>query len=185
MTFKTCAVFCGSRFGNSPSFAQEAEHIGKILAQNHITLIYGGGNTGLMGAVATACLQAGGNVKGVIPYFLKEVETAHPDVADLETTNSMSSRKVKMIELSEAFIILPGGLGTFDEFFEVVTERQLNLSQKPIFLLNIENWANPLLKTLEACVKQGFAEENILNFVKIFPSAKGFEAFFKTLNKNY
>ncbi|QCE33326.1 TIGR00730 family Rossman fold protein [Acetobacteraceae bacterium] len=173
--FDSCAVFCGSRFGNDPAFRIEAEKTAQILAKHKITLIYGGGNTGLMGVVATSCLEAGGKVKGIIPTFLTSVETAHPDVTDLEITENMAIRKIKMIKASDASIILPGGLGTFDELLEVLVERQLGLSQKPIFLLNIQGWANPLLEAFQAAIAQGFADQKILDFLEIFPTADAFE----------
>lgn len=163
MTIRSCAVFCGSRFGNSPAYAESAREIGASLAKNGITLIYGGGHVGLMGTVADAALTAGGSVIGVIPEFLHSREVMHEGVTQLEITPDMHTRKARMFELSDAYAIIPGGLGTFDEMMEILTWKQLGLHREPIYVVNINGWANSLVATLNDAVDQGFAD----------PSARG------------
>lgn len=158
MTLKNCTVFCGSRSGNSPHYTEEARALGKALAIHRFTLVYGGGQTGLMGSVADASLKAGGNVKGIIPSFLEAREVLHEGVTDLDVTEDMPSRKAKLFDLADAYIILPGGFGTLDEFAEVLVNRQLGLHNKPIIILNTDGWADPLLALLQASIDQGFAE---------------------------
>ncbi|MBS1097300.1 TIGR00730 family Rossman fold protein [Gluconobacter sphaericus] len=158
MTIRSCAVFCGSRFGNSPVYAEGAKEIGTALARHGITLVYGGGHVGLMGAVADAALQAGGKVIGVIPEFLHAREVMHKGVTQLEVTPDMHTRKARMFELSDAYIIIPGGLGTFDELMEIMTWKQLGLHQEPIYIVNIGGWATSLVNTLNDAVDQGFAD---------------------------
>lgn len=158
MTLKNCTVFCGSRSGLSAHYTQEARALGEALAAHQFTLIYGGGQTGLMGSVADATLIAGGHVKGIIPRFLEAREVLHEGVTDLNVTEDMPSRKAKLFDLADAYIILPGGFGTLDEFAEVLVNRQLGLHDKPIVILNTDGWADPLLALLHASVEQGFAE---------------------------
>lgn len=158
MTIRSCAVFCGSRFGNSPVYEIGARTVGTALAQNGITLIYGGGHVGLMGTVADAALKAGGEVIGVIPEFLHAREVMHTGVTTLEVTPNMHTRKARMFELSDAFAIIPGGLGTFDELMEILTWKQLGLHRAPIYIVNIGGWAASLVRTLEDSIAQGFAD---------------------------
>lgn len=159
MTIRYCAVFCGSRPGHDPAYMQTARTLGTALGKAGITLVYGGGKAGLMGAVADAALQAGGAVKGIIPRFLEAREILHEGVTDLEVTEDMPSRKAKLFDIADTYIILPGGFGTFDEFSEVLVNRQLGLSQRPIIILNTQGWANPLIAMLDATLEQGFADE--------------------------
>jgi uncharacterized protein (TIGR00730 family) len=135
----TCAaicVFCGSRPGVNPAYRAAAESLGKTFAERGIELVYGGGNVGLMGIVADACLAAGGKVVGVIPRALLEWEVGHEGLSRLEVVDSMHSRKARMAELADGFIALPGGLGTFEELFEILTWAQLGFHNKPVALLN-------------------------------------------------
>jgi hypothetical protein len=157
---RSVAVFCGSRPGADPAHAAAAEALGRALAQAGLTLVYGGGGIGLMGKVAEAAITAGGRVHGVIPEFLTRMERAYPDVTELEVTDGMHSRKTRMYELSDAFIALSGGLGTMDELMEVLTWRQLGLHDKPIILLDIGGWAQPLFALFEHLVRQGFVGED-------------------------
>ncbi len=156
--FSSVAVFCGSRFGSRPAYLDAATATGRGLAEAGIRLIYGGGNVGLMGAVADAALAAGGTVSGVIPHFLQSREVMHDGVQELTVTDSMHSRKQLMFAEAEAFLVLPGGLGTFDETFEIVTWRQLRLHDKPILIVDIEGWAATLIATIDRAIADGFAD---------------------------
>ena len=152
------AVFCGSRFGNDPAYRMAAEATGRGLAEAGIRLIYGGGKVGLMGALADAALAAGGAVSGIIPHFLQTREVMHAGVEDLTITDSMHSRKQQMFAEADAFLVLPGGLGTFDEAFEILTWRQLRLHDKPILIVDVGGWARPLIATIDAAIADGFAD---------------------------
>ena len=152
------AVFCGSRFGNDPAYAEAAEATGRGLAEAGIRLIYGGGKVGLMGVVADAALAAGGAVFGVIPRFLRDREVMHDGVEDLLVTDSMHTRKQGMFEEAHAFLVLPGGLGTFDELFEILTWRQLRLHDKPILIVDVAGWARPLIGTIDRAIADGFVD---------------------------
>jgi uncharacterized protein (TIGR00730 family) len=151
------AVFCGSRFGADPAFAAGARALGRGLAVAGMRLVYGGGRIGLMGAIADAVLEAGGEVLGVIPEFLARLEVAHSGVAELVVTDSMHSRKQRMFAEADAFVSLPGGLGTLDETIEIITWRQLGLHDKPILLCDIAGSAAPLQAAIEAAITLGFA----------------------------
>ncbi len=148
------AVFCGSQLGNDPQFAQAAEQLAEAMTRRGLGLVYGGGNVGLMGHLADAMLQRGGEVIGVIPQSLLERELGHQGLSRLEITNSMHERKARMAELSDAFIAIPGGYGTLDEWFEILTWRQLGIHDKPVGLLNCAAFFTPMLQFighLEAC----------------------------------
>ena len=154
-------VFCGSNAGNQPIYRSEAEKLGRLLAARGIELVYGGGNIGLMGAVADACLEAGGTVVGVIPQALMGKEVAgrpvdHRTLTRLEVVDSMHTRKARMAELAEGFIALPGGFGTFEEFCEILTWGQLGFHAKPMGLLNVNGFYDPLLAMLDRAVADGF-----------------------------
>lgn len=149
-------VFCGSSEGNDTEVISEAFMLGKKLAEKQITLVYGAAKIGIMGEVAHGVLQNKGKVIGVIPEFLKQKEVVHLGLHELITTNNMHERKLKMQELSDGFITLPGGFGTLEELFEIITWAQLGLHQKPIGLLNIGGFYNDLLALLENMVRRGF-----------------------------
>ncbi len=155
---RAVAVFCGSRSGTDPAYAAAAAALGRGLAEAGIGLVYGGGRIGLMGVLADAALGAGGQVSGVIPEFLKRLEVAHPGLPELLTTDSMHARKQRMFELSDAFVALPGGLGTLDEIIEIITWRQLRLHHKPILLCDVAGSAAPLVAAVEAMIARGFAD---------------------------
>lgn len=157
VSVKAVAVFCGSRFGNDPSYRQVAQDAGQLLAQKGIRLVYGGGSHGLMGVVADATLRAGGNVTGVIPHFLHTREKMHEGVAELIVVDSMHVRKQIMFSRADAFWILPGGFGTFDEMMEILTWKQLQRHAKPIIIVNTAGWANQVIAMLDAAEAQGFA----------------------------
>jgi uncharacterized protein (TIGR00730 family) len=151
------AVFCGSRLGVDPAFAAGARALGRGLAAAGMRLVYGGGRIGLMGVVADAALEAGGEVLGVIPEFLARLEVAHTGVTELVTTDSMHSRKQLMFAEADVFVSLPGGTGTLDETVEIITWRQLGLHDKPILLCDIAGSTAPLLAAIEAAISLGFA----------------------------
>lgn len=161
------AVFCGSRPGHAPQFHAAARALGEGLARAGIRLVFGGGRVGLMGAVADATLAAGGRVIGVIPEFLQQAEVAHAGVDELIVTDSMHSRKRRMFELSDAFITLPGGLGTFDETFEILTWRQLRLHDKPILICDVDGSAAALVGLIESSVRDGFAPADARDFFEV------------------
>jgi len=166
------AVFCGSRFGTQPAFREAAAAIGRGVAEAGLRLIYGGGHVGLMGAVADAAIATGGAVSGVIPHFLQSREVMHQSVTDLTVTDSMHSRKQKMFAEADAFLILPGGLGTFDEFFEILTWRQLRLHDKPILIVDVAGWAASLVATLDRAIADGFAEVSARALFEVVPDAQ-------------
>lgn len=153
---KTVCVFCGSSEGNDTVIISQAEVLGKTLAQQNITLIYGAAKIGIMGKIAQTSLNNNGKVIGVIPEFLKLKEVVHLGLSELITTKNMHERKLKMHELSDGFITLPGGFGTFEELFEIITWAQLGLHQKPIGLLNINGFYDDLISMLETMVTKGF-----------------------------
>ena len=153
---KRVCVFCGSSIGNDPAYRTMAVTVGGLLAKRGIGLVYGGGNVGLMGIVADAALRAGGEVIGVIPHALNEREIAHAGVTDLRIVDSMHTRKAMMAELADAFIAMPGGVGTFEEFFEAVTWTQLGLHRKPCGLLNVSGFYTPLAAFIDHAVTEGF-----------------------------
>ena len=163
------AVFCGARFGASAAYEQAVAELGRGLAERRIGLIYGGGQVGLMGRLADAVLDAGGEVAGIIPDFLSAREVAHPRVADLTVTNSMHSRKQLMFARADSFVTMPGGLGTLDETIEIVTWRQLRLHDKPILIVDIDGWAGALVSVLRTAVTQGFAGEDALGLFEVVP----------------
>ena len=156
---KSLCVFCGSRSGTEAAYDEAASALGLALAARGITLVYGGGRVGLMGVVADATLGAGGEVVGVIPRVLLEREIAHTGLTDLRVVGSMHKRKALMSELSEGFIALPGGTGTLEEFFEVLTWTQLGEHRKPCGLLNAGRYYDPLLAVFDHMVQQGFLSE--------------------------
>jgi uncharacterized protein (TIGR00730 family) len=149
-------VFCGSSKGTNPAYLADAQEVGRTLAQSGLGLVYGGGNIGLMGALADAALAAGGHVIGVIPEALLAKEVGHRGLPDLRVVKTMHERKALMAELSDGFIALPGGFGTFEEFFEVLTWSQLGLHPKPCGLLNVAGFFDPLLELLNHSVTEGF-----------------------------
>ena len=153
---KYVCVFCGSSMGVQPAYQQAALALGEALARRKLGLVYGGGNVGLMGTIADATLAAGGEVIGVIPDFMVAKEIAHTGLTQLHIVNSMHERKTMMAQLSDAFVALPGGYGTLEEFCEVLTWAQLGLHQKPFGLLNINGYYSPLLKFFDQAVTEEF-----------------------------
>ena len=163
--FSIC-VYCGSRPGTEPAFAEAARQVGLWIAQNKGQLVYGGGHNGLMGMMADACLQAGGRVVGVIPKALVEKEWAHSGCSELHVVENMHERKRLMAERADAFLAMPGGIGTFEEFFEVWTWRQLGYHDKPVGLLNIKGYYDNLLAFLSTSVQQGFMNAEQMQLIR-------------------
>lgn len=155
---KALCVFCGSSLGVEPGYREAAERLGRHLAEAGITLVFGGGHVGLMGAVAGSVLKAGGRVIGVIPDHLLKVESPFREISELIVVDSMHTRKRRMFDLADAFCILPGGLGTLDETFEILTWKQLHLHNKPIILANIEGYWVPWMALFESAVDKGFVQ---------------------------
>ena len=152
-------VYAGSNPGELPAYREAATALGATLAGRGIGLVFGGGRTGLMGAVADGCRRAGGHVTGIIPGFLEQKEIAHHEIADLRVVGSMHERKTLMAELSDGFIALPGGIGTFEELFEIWTWGQLGIHAKPLGLLNVAGFYDPLAQFLDATVSAGFLKD--------------------------
>lgn len=153
---KSICVFCGSRLGSKPIYRETAKSVGQLIAQQQLRLVYGGGNIGLMGVVADAVLEYGGEVVGVIPGHLQEKEVGHAGLTELHVVSTMHERKALMANLSDAFIALPGGFGTFEEFCEILTWAQLDLHRKPCGLLNVDGFYDPLLTLFDRAVDDGF-----------------------------
>ncbi|MFD2706175.1 LOG family protein [Salibacterium lacus] len=165
------AVFCGSRKGVSPVYEEGAAALGQELARRGIELVYGGASVGLMGVTADAALAEGGRVTGVIPTMLDEKEIAHQGLNDLIVVDSMHERKAKMAELADGFIALPGGPGTLEEFVEIFTWGQLGLHQKPLGLLNIDQYYDPLAAFFNHMTNQQFLDEKYRSMAIVEPDA--------------
>jgi len=153
---RSVCVYCGSSPGRDPAFAQAARDLGRLLAERQITLVYGGGHVGLMGLIADATLAAGGEVHGVITRALEQKEVAHQGLSRLQIAESMHDRKRAMAEAADGFIMLPGGLGTLEEFFEAATWTQLGIQSKPCGVLNIGGYFDPLIDLLQRSVEERF-----------------------------
>jgi uncharacterized protein (TIGR00730 family) len=159
INMKNLTVFCGSSFGTDEIYEKQAFKLGQTLAERSIGLIYGGANVGLMGAVANGCLSKGGRVTGVLPRIIKDKGIAHKNLTEMILVDTMHERKTKMDELSDGVIALPGGFGTLEEFFEVLTWSQLGLHKKPVGLLNINGFYDPLMDLTRKMVEKGFLKE--------------------------
>lgn len=149
-------IYCGSKMGNNPIYEEKAEELGAFLAKQHIDVVYGGSNQGLMGKIADVVLENNGNIIGVMPTFLQWKEVTHEHITELYHVHTMYERKGKMLELADLLIALPGGAGTMDEFFDVLTLLQIGQHQKPICLYNINGYYQFLKLQLEYMVKEGF-----------------------------
>lgn len=155
-SIKRVCVYCGSSPGSQDAYTTAASEFGKLLAENHIELVYGGASIGVMGAVANAVMEHGGTVTGIIPHGLFQREVAHEGITSLLVVDSMHERKAIMAGMADALVTLPGGFGTLEELFEMVTWNQIGIHKKPIFLLNTMGFYNPLLNFIEHTVTQGF-----------------------------
>lgn len=160
---KTICVFCGARSGHHKAYEQAAKKLGEIFAKNNIRLAYGGASIGLMGAISQSTLNHGGEVIGVIPQPIVELEVAANNLTELIIVSDMHQRKQKLHELSQGFICMPGGLGTLDEFFETATWKQLGYHHKPIGFLNTRSFYNPLFENIKHIEREGFLNENDIN----------------------
>jgi uncharacterized protein (TIGR00730 family) len=160
-------VFCGSQTGDHPAYVAAARQLGEFLCRNNHTLIYGGGRTGVMGAIADSMLNAGGRIVGVIPRHLARVELMHSEVADMRVTNNMHERKALMHELSDVYIALPGGFGTMEELFEAVTWAQLDLHTRPIAVLNILGIYDGLIHLVDTMRSSGFLSDRCRSILTV------------------
>jgi len=169
---KAVTVFGGAASGSDPIFRETATRLGQGLAEAGITVIFGGGSIGMMGAVADGALAAGGEVIGIIPDFLARREVAHTKVTEMIVTDSMHSRKRRMFELSDGFVTLPGGLGTLDETFEMITWRQLDLHAKPILICDVMGWGTHFSRMVEGYIAMGFVPARAQEWFEILPDAE-------------
>jgi len=167
MQIRSICVYCGSSRGLLPEYMETARAFGQLIAERGITLVYGGGNVGLMGAVADAALNAGGHVIGVIPQSLIEMEVAHNGLSEFFAVDNMHTRKAKMAELADAFVALPGGIGTLEEIFEVLTWNQLHIHTKPCALLNIAGYYDAMCDFLQNMVDQRFLRQENLDTLMV------------------
>lgn len=156
---KSITVFCGSSFGSDEIYKEQVTLLGQTLAKQNIQLIYGGANVGLMGVVADGVLKKGGKAIGVLPHFLQSKEIAHQNLTELILVETMHERKTKMNDLCDGVIVLPGGYGTLEEFFEMITWAQLGLHKKPIAILNIDGFYDDLIKLVQTMVDKGFLKQ--------------------------
>ncbi len=177
---KKVAVFCGASAGSDLVYREAAIELGTYLAKRQLTLVYGGGNVGLMGIVADAALAAGGEVIGVIPDFLKKWEVGHEGITELIVTENMHQRKAYMAELVDAFITLPGGFGSMDELFEILTWKQLQIHKKPVGLLNINGFYDPLIAMMDRMVEAGFLRDSNRDLLLISESLEELMALMQT-----
>jgi uncharacterized protein (TIGR00730 family) len=170
MTKPSICVFCGSRNGNAPAYAEAARAAGRAIAESGFRLVYGAGDVGLMGEVAAAAMAAGAPTLGVIPVHLLNRERRLRDMTSIIVTEDMHERKKVMFMNSDAIVVLPGGAGSLDEFFEVLTWAQIGLHQKPIFLLDVDGYWQPLIRLIDHIVAQGFAEPSLRQRFQSEPS---------------
>ena len=169
---RSVCVYCGSRDGARPEYREEATLLGKVIAAEGWRLVYGAGDIGLMGAVARAAQEAGADTFGVIPTHLLQREVGKRDLARFIVTENMHERKKVMFMNSDAIVVLPGGAGSLDEFFEVLTWRQLGLHKRPIFLLNTEGYWDPLVALIDHVIAEGFADASLKDFVTVVEDVK-------------
>ncbi len=173
MSLTSVCVFCGASSGNNPVYREAAITLGRTLAERKLTLVYGGGAVGLMGIVADAVLEAGGEVIGIIPHSLNDLEIGHKGLTRLEVVDGMHARKARMAELADAFIALPGGLGTLEELFEVWTWGQLGYHGKPLGLLEVNGFYSKLTGFLDHLVQENFVREQHRSMLQVNESASG------------
>ncbi len=171
MSLKRVCVYCGANLGNNPAFAKAAQELGKLLARKNIELVYGGGKVGLMGVLADSVLENGGKVIGIIPQKLVELEQAHGGIQDLRVVNDMHERKAAMATLADAFIALPGGFGTIEELFEVLTWSQIGYHQKPIAIFDVDGYYEYLNKFIQHAQSTGLIKPEYSQYFQLALSA--------------
>ncbi len=171
-------VFCGSKTGADPAYEAAARRLGELMVANDVGLVYGGGHIGLMGVVADTVLQSGGRVTGVIPDFLEKLEVGFTEATEFIVTDSMHARKQRMFELSDGFVVLPGGLGTLDETFEIITWKQLRLHSKPIVIMDVNGYWKGLSGLVDGTIEAGFAHPAVR---QLFGVVDGPDAVFDAL----
>ena len=167
MSHLSVTVFCGSSSGSAPDYAEAARQLGEGLAARGMKLVFGGGNVGLMGIVAGSALGAGAHVTGIIPDFLRAREAEFPGLSRLIVTDSMHTRKRRMFALADAFVVLPGGLGTMDELIEIVTWKQLDRHRKPIIICDVLDWAGPVMALVDHIIDRGFARASARGLIEV------------------
>lgn len=177
---KSICVFCGARMGNDPAFRIEAQKFGKIIAKNSWRLVYGAGSVGLMGAVASGVKEGGGTTFGVIPKHLIDLENSEQSDGQLIVTDDMHSRKKLMFMNSDAVVLLPGGAGSMDEFFEILTWAQLKLHNRPIVVANIKKYWQPMLNLIDHTIASGFADTNMRNYFDVAEDTDEIEALLRS-----
>lgn len=168
---RSLCVLCGSREGADTAYREAAKDLGRLIARRDVRLIYGGGAIGLMGVLADSVLSRGGAVVGVIPDFLMKWEVGHVALSDLVITRTMHDRKTRMFEMADGFVVLPGGLGTLDEAFEIITWKQLRLHDKPIVVLDVGGYWGPFLALIDCVVASGFASPAVTGLFTIVDSS--------------
>lgn len=178
MAIQSLAVFCGSKNGSNPLFKNHAAELGKILAQKNIKLVYGGGSAGLMGVIADSTMEHGGEVMGFIPKLLLEWEVQHRGITELIICDDMHERKKKIYSVCDAAVILPGGFGTLDELFEIVTWNQLTIHDKQIYILNSGGFYNHLVQHIELMKKEGFLYEDAVKRIMVIENPGDLSAHF-------
>ncbi|MDZ4737427.1 MAG: TIGR00730 family Rossman fold protein [Rhodospirillaceae bacterium] len=169
---QSVCVYCGSSTGNDPRYREAAASLGRAIAAQGLKLVFGGGGVGLMGVVCDAVLENGGYVIGIIPGFLRAREAHRGGLSELHVVESMHERKQMMFERSDAFVILPGGFGTLDETFEIVTWRQLELHDKPVLLVNVDGYWDPLLAMIERQIEEGFLRPQYRGLLRVVDRAE-------------
>ena len=182
-SIKSVCVYCGSRLGNKDLYQKQAKELGKLIADAGLSLVYGAGSVGLMGVVARAARDNGADVVGVIPAHLDDIEITQPGLAELHVTDDMHQRKKMMFERSDAFIVLPGGLGTLDETLEMMTWAQLSLHSKPIILVNTNGYWSPLVELVKHVVADGFASTENADLLTVATSPKESIEMLEAINK--
>lgn len=170
---RSVTVFTGSSSGSDPAYARAAVDVGQALAARGMGVVYGGGNVGLMGAVSTAAREAGGEVHGVMPEALVDKEMAHPNLTTFEIVPDMHARKMRMAELGDAFVALPGGIGTLEEFFEVWTWLQLGIHRKPVAVYDVRGFWRPMLTMVDRMVEEGFVTDAFRDSLLVVSTPRG------------
>lgn len=169
---KSVCVYCGANSGNNPAYAKAAEELGKLLAENNIQVVYGGASIGIMGSLAESVLQHDGYITGIIPHGLFQREVAHNGISKLLVVDSMHDRKSLIAKLSDAIITLPGGYGTFEELFEMITWNQIGIHQKPIFILNTAGFYDPFQAFIKNVIDCGFIRDTVKQPYKILDTPR-------------